>query len=220
MVDSFLKFDESVFKYEFVEMTEYSVLFAKSRSNYIKSIEKYLQKAVEAKKLTFEINWNTNTMFVRTNKMTRDPYIIIKAQENHQIISKGVLLENCINLLEDGVFSEIIYINVLTRNPTVYENRRNRLSNPKVLKALEILSKTKITVGTKTVCVVGDHDGIDVVRNVVLKAFKNIHPAYEIKALMIKHKLSKDNIEGDWDRFLPKIKKGKEIKKPKIKTSK
>ena len=178
MVDSFLKFDESVFKYEFVEMTEYSVLFAKSRSNYIKSIEKYLQKAVEAKKLTFEINWNTNTMFVRTNKMTRDPYIIIKAQELLELISKGVLLENCINLLEDGVFSEIIYINVLTRNPTVYENRRNRLSNPKVLKALEILSKTKITVGTKTVCVVGDHDGIDVVRNVVLKAFKNIHPAY------------------------------------------
>lgn len=220
MVDNFLKFDESIFKYEFVDVTEYSVLFAKSKVNYIKSIEKYLQEAIKSKKLTFEIDWNNNTMFVRTNAMTRDPYIIIKAQELLELISKGVLLENCINLLEDGVFSEIIYINVLTKNPTAYENRRNRLSNPKVLKALEILSKTKITVGTKTVCVVGDHDGIDVVRSVVLKAFKNIHPAYEIKALMIKHKLNKDNIEGNWDRFLPKIKKGKEIKKSKTKISK
>lgn len=205
-------YNESDFKHEFGEVTEYDVKFPTHRINYMKDIQSFLNKALDNKKLSFEINWTTSTMYVKTDSRTRDPYIIIKAYEMIQCIAKGMSLEDAVSLLEDGVFCEIIYMNVLVKNSDAYENRRNRLMNPKVLKALGILTKTKIMVGSKAVCVVGDHDGIDAVRDVVLKCFKNIHPAYEIKNLMIKNNLVKDGVEGDWERFLPKIQKGKQIK--------
>lgn len=207
-------FDELKIKHAFTETSEFEVIFPKHRINYIKSVEKYMKKAVEAKKLKFSIDFEKNSMCVKTTENTRDPYIIIKANEFTQLVSKGMTVEDCVSVLEDDVYSEIIYMNVLTKDSDVFENRRHRLMNEKVLKALGILTKTKITVCSKVTCVVGDHDGIDVVRNVVLKCFKNnIHPAYEIKNLMIKNNLIKDNVEGDWDRFLPKIKKGKEIRR-------
>ena len=207
-------FNEEIFKNKFTEVSEFSVIFGKNKINYIKSISKYLKKALEAKKISFEINWDESKMIVKTTDKTRDPYIIIKANELIMLISSGMMAEDCINILEDDVYSEIIYMNVLTLDSNVYENRRYRLMNEKVLKALGILTKTKIFIGSKVACVVGDHNGIDVVRKIVVKSFKNnVHPAYEIKELMIKNKLKSEGVEGDWERFLPKIKKGKEIKR-------
>ncbi|OQS54821.1 dbe [Ecytonucleospora hepatopenaei] len=207
-----MSFDETLVKHSFVETSVFEVIFPKIRFNYIKSIQNFIEKVLKEKKIGFEVNFDTCTMKVFTTSATRDPYIIIKANELIQLLSKGMSFEECVDVLNDGVFSEIIHTNVLTKNYDAFENRKNRLKNPKVLKALEILTKTKVFVGQKTCCVVGDHDGIDVVRSLIIKCFKNnLHPAYEIKSLLIKNNLRNKGVEGDWDRFLPKIKKGKDL---------
>ncbi|KAL6122689.1 dbe [Nucleospora cyclopteri] len=206
-------FDESKIKHSFLEISEFAVLFPKHRVSYIKSIEKYMKKVLEDKKIDFETDWENLTMYVRTNNKTRDPYMIIKANELIQLVSKGMLLQDSISILEDGVFSEIIQLQPLASGKKSFENRRKRLANPKVIKALELLTKTKILVSNKNVCVVGNTKGIDIVADVVVKCFNNIHPAYEIKALIVKNNLLFENVSGSWEKFIPKVEKGKQQRK-------
>merc|ERR1712131_431275 len=137
--------------------------------DYLKSVEKYLEKAISAKKVEFSINYENCTMYVKTNDKTRDPYIIIKAHELINLVAKGMQLVDAIEILKDDVFSEIVQIDQLVKDQKTLENRRNRLVNPKVLKALQLLSKTKITVSNKHVCIIGCNRGIDMALEVVHK---------------------------------------------------
>lgn len=200
-------FDEAKIKSKFLETSEFEVLFPKHRTIYFKSVENYIIKACLNKKITAEIDYDKCLLKIRTNDSTRDPYIIIKGYEMIQLLSKGMLLEQALKILDDEYCSEIIPIHMLVASEKTFERRRQRLLNPKILKSLELITKCHILIANKNACIIGSFKGVEQAKSVIIKCFENIHPAFQLKELIIKKKLLQDGVEGDWDRYLPKIKK-------------
>lgn len=211
-------FDESKFKHAFLEQSKFSVMFSKQKSDYIKSVEPYIHKACEIKKIEFNVDHQNSVMSVATTDRTRDPYVIIKANDLIQLLSKGVPLEQAVLVLEDDIFGEVIPVKMLCSNEKTFERRKNRLDNPKILKAVELLTKCKLFISGKVVSIIGNYRGLNEAKAIVIACFENTHPAYEIKKSIIKHKLEKEGKEGEWDRYLPTIKKthSKKITKKRI----
>lgn len=199
-------FKDEDFVHQFTETSTFDILIPANRLDYIKNNMDILTSEIANIKLLLEIQ--DNKLTISTTSKTRDPFIIIKGRDMLQLIVKGVDIQKAKRVLEDQIFSEIIPLNA--NNETVLNNRRLRLEGPKgsTLKAIMLLTKTEVFIQKKSVCVIGHYKGLKEVREIVEGCFKNLHPAYILKKLVVKRELEgdKEKANEDWERFLPSVK--------------
>jgi len=202
-----------------LEESSFAVLFPAYREKYLRDIWPQATALLKKADICCKLDLIEGSMTVATTRKTWDPFIILKARDMVKLLSRSVALSQAMKVLNDDVACDIIKIGTLCRNKDRFIKRRDRLLGPNgsTLKAIELLTQCYVMIQGNTVSVMGPHSGLKQVRKLVEDCFKNYHPVYHIKAMMIKRELEKDPAlkNESWDRFLPQFRKNnvKRVKK-------